>query len=180
MKVRSIPHIWAIVSGLILLIGPASIIYGLLSQLYSLGKIIPKEDFLPLGIIITLLFWVIQMMIYFVKITEISDDNIRILFPFRLKAYNYKTSELVMHTVYLNYGRFMNYESLHFQTKDNKIFMIMQFEYWNFRKFKEFIVNNSTFGEISKFHNLKFVLIELGISIALTIGMIALFNGIIN
>jgi hypothetical protein len=180
MKIRSIPHIWAVVTGLILLFGPFYLIFGLLSRLYSNGETIPKEGYFAVGFFVTLGFWIILMLIYFVKIITISNDRIKIIYPFRLKSYDYNLSEIIMHKVYHNFGVRKNYETLHFQTIDNKLFMIMQFEYWNFKTIKDFVVNNTKTGEISKYHNLKVVLIVLVISIALAIGLIVIFKGIIK
>ena len=84
-----------------------------------------------------------------------------------------------MHTIYSNFGTLQNYQTVHFQTIDDKLFMIMQFEYWNFKRLKEFIVNNSKPGEISNYHNVKAVFWGLLISIVLTIVFITTYNEII-
>jgi hypothetical protein len=176
MKIRSIPHIWFILAGLIIIPGPFYLTFGVLSKLYQTGETIPREGYFPLGIFSTLGFWALLSGIYLVKIIIISNDRIKIIFPLRLKQYSYKLSEIVKCYRYKNPGKFKNYESFHFQTNDDNIFMISDFEYWNYKKIKSIIESNSKIDLISKYHNIRVVLILLMISVLLTIGLITIFN----
>ena len=175
-KTYSIPHIWAILTGLILLSGPTYLIYGVLTRLYLKNEIIPREAYFAFGVFATIGFWIVLLMIYFVKIIYISDKRIKIIFPFKLKSYDYETNQIVKYTINKNLGALKNYETLHFETADNKTYMLNQYEYWNYRKIKEYIENNSVKGEISRFHNIKNVLTGLIIAIFLTIVLIIVFN----
>lgn len=179
MKLWSVPHIMLIPS-LGLLLCPFSLFYFFLPILYKKCEIILSKEYFAFGIYIFLSYFIIYCIICFVKIIIITGNNITILFPFKFKFYKYTNSDIVSYSIYTNYGNFGKYESTHFQTKDHFIFMMSQFEYWNYNKLKEFIQNNSAVGKISKFHNLKSILVGSLISIIMTILTIFLFNQIIK
>lgn len=176
MKIKSIPHIWSILAGMIIIPGPFYLTLGVLSKLYQTGETVPGEGYFPLGIFSTLGFWALLIGIYLVKIIIISDDRIKIIFPLRLKQYSYKLSDIVKFYYCKNPGKFKDYESFHFQTNDGKIFMISEYEYWNYKRIRSIIELNSKFDLISKYHNIRVVLLLLMISVLLTIALITLFN----
>jgi len=179
MKTRSIPHIWAMLAGLMLLAGPIYLIFGVLFRLYIRNQRIPDEGFFSIGIFATIGFWFFLLVVYFVKIIITSNDRISIIFPFRFKRFNYNISEIEKYKVYTNSGKYKNYETLHFQTTDKNVFMIMQYEYWNYEKIRNFFETNSTTGELSRYSNLITSLILLVIAIGMTIGLILIFNHLI-
>ncbi len=179
MKTRSIPHIWAILAGLLLLGCPIYLIFGVLSRLYIRNQRIPGEGFFSIGIFATIGFWFFLLMVYFVKIIITSKDGISIIFPFRFKRFNYNISEIEKYKVYTNSGKYKDYETLHFQTTDKKVFMIMQYEYWNYKIIRNFFETNSTTGELSKYSNIIPSLILLAVAIVMTNGLIQIFNHLI-
>ena len=178
MKIYSIPHIWPPLSGIMMILCSAFFGYIFFDSIL-INKPFPLGLFIVLGLFTTLGVWTFILGVYYIKLISISSDNLSILFPLRLKKYKFKLSELQTHKTYNNFGRFVNYETLHFQTSDMKIFMIMQYEFWNYKKVKELIIKNSTIGEISNYHNLKTVLLLLAISLFLTFGIAGLIE-IIN
>jgi len=179
MKFRSVPHVWAVVAGFIILAGPAYLIYGFFSRLYTQNQIVSEREFFAVGIMTTLAIWSFLLMIFFVKIIIISDDRIRIIYPFRVKRFDYQVSEIEKHKLYSNHGRYKDYETLHFKTKDNRVYMIMQYEYWNYQEIRNFIKCHAQAGELSRYGNLGVTLILLVIAIGLTVGWIFIFNNLI-
>jgi hypothetical protein len=176
---HSIPHIWALFSGLMLILGPIFLLYGVLSKLYFHCETIPQDGFFAIGFFSTLWFWVLILVVYYVKIVSVSEEKITIFYPFRFKHLSYNFKEILKYSTHYNNGRFKDYESFHFQTIDGRVFMIMQFEYWNYSQITRFIRSHVKSGEISRYHNLKTVLIGLVISLLLTIGLIFIYNRII-
>ena len=143
----------------------------------------PTGLFIILGLFTTLGVWTFIIGIYYFKIILISSENISISFPFRFKKYRFNISELESHFIYNNSGRFINYESLHFQISDKRIFMISQYEFWNYKNIRDAIINYSSKGEISKYHNLSQVFILFVISLIMTFGIagiLELMNQIIK
>jgi len=179
MKKISIPHIWALLAGLILLTGPIYLIYGVLSRLYIRCETISPNLYFEFGVLSTLGFWIIMLMINFVKIVIVTDDRLSLIFPFKFQRYNYKFSDLVKSSTNYNIGRLRDYETFHIQTKEGRFFMIMQYEYWNYKRIRDVIRQKTSNGEISRFHNVKPVFYGLIISILFTIGLILIFNKLI-
>jgi hypothetical protein len=167
------------IAGLLLLGGPIYLVFGVLSRLYIRNQRIPDEGFFSIGIFATIGFWVFLLMVYFVKIIITSNDGISIIFPFRFKRYKYNIAEIEKYKVYTNNGKYKDYETLHFQTTDKKVFMIMQYEYRNYKRIRSFFESNSTPGELSNYSNLIPSLILLVIAIGMTIGLIQIFNHLI-
>jgi hypothetical protein len=176
MKIKSIPHIWPILAGIVMLAGPFGLTIGVLIKLHNRGEIIPTEGYLPLGVFSTLGFWFLLLGIYFIKILVITNDNLKIIFPFRFRKYSYKPTDVIKYYTYENYGRFKNYESFHFQIIDGNIFMISEFEYFNYKRMKSFIESNSKSEFITKNHNGKAVLMLFLLSLLMTTALFTIFN----
>jgi hypothetical protein len=174
MKTNSKPHIWPILSGFILVLSGAFFGYFLFNILLA-DKSHPLGLYLFLGLLTTIGIWTLSLGIFFFKRISIND-KITIIYPFRFKKYTYNVSEIEMYQTHYNYGIYKDYESMHFRTFDKKIFMIMRYEFWNYKEISNHIENNSVEGEISKYHNLKPVLLLLIISIGLTIGTIGIIE----
>jgi hypothetical protein len=182
MKIKSKPHIWPILSVLLMIISSGLFTY-FFFHLILFDKPIPLGVFIILGLFTTLGVWTFILAIYFFKIISISQENISISFPLRLKKYEFEISELKSYCIYKNSGYYKNYESLHFQTSDMSTFMIMQYEFWNYKKIRDVIITFSKKGEISKYHNFRQILILFTISLIITFGtagLIELMNQIIK
>jgi hypothetical protein len=179
MKTKSIPHIWAILGSLILLAGTTYLVIGLLIRLYHKHEIIPPEGYFPFGVFSTFWYFIILAGIYFVKTVTVKENAVTLFFPFRFKKYVYPWTEISHCYCESNWGRWKNYESFHFSTSDGSTYMIMQFEYRNYKKLKSVIQSHAEEDFIEKFHNLKVVAILFLISIVLTISTISVYNGIL-
>lgn len=170
---------WAILIGLTLPFSLSFLLCLLLSKLYAAREVIPEEGYFSVGLFIILLFWIIYLLAYYVKIIFISGNKVKIVFPFRLKCYRYDTSEIEQYEIYYNKGRYKEYETIYFQTNDKKIYTIMQYEYMNYKKMKAFIEKESSFGKVEKYYNWKRLGISCIISLVLAIGLITIYNLII-
>jgi hypothetical protein len=173
--IQSKPHIWPTISVIIMIFCCVFFAYIFFNSIF-IDKPLPVGLFIILGLFSSLAVWTLILGIYFFKIITISSEHISIYFPFRCKKYKYKFSELKSHCTFSNSGRFKDYESLHFQTSDMRIFMINQYEYWNYKKIKDVITSSSENGEISKYHNGRKLLIFFALSIIFTFGAAVLLE----
>ena len=107
--------------------------------------------------------------IKYAKRLSISNNSIQIDFIFRKKTFEYSFKDIIGFDKHENLGRFKDYESFHFKTSDDKTYMFVDYEFRNYKLLKEAIEANCIQVKISRYHQLKDVLITFLCSLTITI-----------
>ena len=113
----------------------------------------------------------LTILLYAKRIT-ITPDAVTIYYPFAFRSFTYAFNEIIGHSRYPGYMvRYGSYESFYFETKDKKVFMLFDYEFYNYYEITNMISSKTEIIKISKFnydkHTIRIIILSIIIALPL-------------
>lgn len=103
-------------------------------------------------------------LIFIVKYSKrliITDNYMQIDRIFLSRTFHYNFQDILGYDVHMNFSRYRDYESFHIKTNDNRLYMILDYEFQNYKQIKNLIQTKSNQISINKYHELRTILLIL-------------------
>jgi hypothetical protein len=113
----------------------------------------------------------LTILLYAKRIT-VTPDTVTIYYPFAFRKFTYAYNEIIGHSRYPGYMvRYGSYESFYFETKDQKVFMLFDYEFYNYYEITNMVSSRTEITKISKFnydkHTIKIIILSIVIALPL-------------
>ena len=132
---------------------------------------IPENDILiPLGIFGVLGGWLLFTTILRAKTIKLTNNNLIIYRIFTFQRLEYKTEEIISHSISEHFNSLDDYAILQFKTKDGKIHSVVSYELRNFDKIVNWI--SKTNAKFEKIETMSFVAKEYGLPFLIGLSII--------